>query len=366
MKEIELRRLLHENPEPAFKEFATQQILNNFISDLNFGEIHFVDTGIVVVREIVPGKPFFLFRAEMDALQIEEKTDYAYKARNSFMHACGHDFHMASLYGLMKRIVESEYEANVICVFQPAEETGCGAIKVLRFLIEKGYDIKAAVAMHVTDEYPFGTIASRSGVLFCASLEIDLEIVGQSAHAAFHWMGKDALKTAVEFLKSFYNASWQSDLVWFGKVHGGRARNMVADKVTLQGTIRSQRIERIDSAVQKLEQMLEQSCKGFGTSFQIIKGSTYRQVEVDGDLLNLLKEVVQDSDLNFVECETKFTAEDFGYFSQYFPSLMFWFGTRQGQVFGLHSDRFLPSDELVPYASHLLFQLFTRLIRAYS
>ncbi|AEH51933.1 M20 family metallopeptidase [Pseudothermotoga thermarum] len=362
MREIELRRILHQHPEPSFKEFTTHKILKKFIEELNFGEIFPVETGLVIVRRMLKDNSFVLFRAEMDALEIEEKTNYSYRSKNNFMHACGHDFHMAALYGLMKRIVERNFAGNVICVFQPGEETGCGALKILNFLLEKGYDIKAAVAMHVTDEYPVGTIASKPGTLFCASLEIDVEVVGQAAHAAFHWMGKDALRTCVEFLEKFYKMSWCDDLVWFGKIAGGRARNVVADEVVLQGTIRSKKLEKIDSIVEKLNQTLKEICLDLGTSFQIKRGATYRQVEVNEKLFSVLKQVAVAYGWNFVECDTKFTAEDFGYFSQYYPALMFWFGTKERETYGLHSDRFLPADELVPKASEFLYSLLLHLM----
>ncbi len=366
MKEIQLRRLLHQNPELAFEEFVTQDILRSFISELNFGEIHSVGTGLVVVRETIPDRPFFLFRAEMDALPIEEKTDYPYRSKNSLMHACGHDFHMAVLYGLMERIVEKNSRQNVICVFQPGEETGCGALRILDFLFEKQLRISCAVAMHVTDEYPAGTVASKPDVLFCASSEVDVEFVGESAHAAFYWKGKDALRAAMEFLKMTYDTDWGEDLVWFGKISGGSARNVVADKAVLLGTVRSKKIEMVDRIVQKLEQTAAKACEKCGTSFELKKGAVYRQVEVDDGLLDILRNAVRRLKMSFVECETKFTAEDFGYFSQHFPALMFWLGTRESQSYGLHNDRFLPADELIPVASDLMFELLDELSRLAS
>lgn len=360
MNEVELRHLLHQRPELAFQEYETQKVLINYIEQLGYEDIRKIGTGIVVLKKSTEG-PYVLLRAEMDGLPIVEQTDCVFQSQNNFMHACGHDFHMASVCWTMRRVIQSDLKGNFIFVFQPAEESGTGAIQILKYLQENDLKISAAIAMHVTDEYQAGTIASGAGVLFSASCEVDVIFKGIAAHAAFHQNGKDAIRSCVDFLRNIYQINWGEDLVWFGKLEAGSARNIVADRALIQGTIRSKNLNTVENRLAQIEQIARESCTIFGTNCEVIKGSVYRQVDVDENLLLILKNVVKRLGMNFIECDTKLTAEDFGYFSQYYPTLMYWFGTRKEKPYGLHSPCFLPSDDLIGAAGELFFELLVEL-----
>lgn len=360
MNEIELRHLLHQKPELAFNEYETQKILVNYIEQLGYEDVRKIGTGIVVVKKTSQG-PYILLRAEMDGLPIVEKTDYAFRSQNDFMHACGHDFHMASVCWAMRRVIESNLRGNYIFVFQPAEESGAGAIQILNYLKKENMEISAAIAMHVTDEYEAGTIASRIGVLFSASCEVDVVFKGIATHAAFHKEGRDAIRSCVDFLQKVYQTNWANDLVWFGRLEAGSARNIVADRALVQGTIRSKDLKSVENRLIQIKQIAQESCEVSGTTCEVIKGSAYRQVEVEENLYWLLKKIVARKDMKFIESPIKLTAEDFGYFSEYFPTLMYWFGTKKERSYGLHSPWFLPSDELIEVAGELFFEILEQL-----
>lgn len=361
MNEIELRHLLHQRPELAFEEFETQKILIDYVEQLGYQDIRKIGTGIVVVKRSTEG-PYVLLRAEMDGLPIVEQTGVAFRSQNNFMHACGHDFHMASVCWAMRKVLQNNLKGNFLFLFQPAEESGAGAIGMLKYLQQNDFKISAAIAMHVTDEYEAGMIASRSGVLFSASCEVDVLFKGVAAHAAFHQYGKDAMRSCVDFLDKLYHTDWGQDLVWFGKLTAGSARNIVADSALIQGTIRSEDLKKIESRLNQIEQIAQSSCDLLGTTCEVIKGSTYRQVEVDERLYMKLKEIVTARKMRFFESPTKLTAEDFGYFSQCYPTLMYWFGTKKETSHGLHSPWFLPSDDLIEVAGDLFFELLAQLI----
>ncbi|MGJ8455298.1 M20 metallopeptidase family protein [Pseudothermotoga sp. U03pept] len=361
MKEVELRHFLHQKPELAFHEHETQRLLVEYIHQLGYTDLKEVGTGIVVIRRVSDG-PFVLLRAEMDALPIIEENECDFRSLNSFMHACGHDFHMACLCYVMRRVLENNLRKNCVFVFQPAEESGAGAIEILKYLKQVGLKISAAIAMHVNDEYETGTIASRAGVLFSASCEVDVVFRGMSAHAAYHKKGRDSIRAAVEFLRQTYQMNWDEDLVWFGRINGGVARNVVAERTVLQGTVRSVNLERVKERLRDIELLAMKSGESTGILHELLIGSTYRQVEVDEDLLSILKKVVQEKGMSFLECERKLTAEDFGYFSEYYPTLMYWFGTKKERSYGLHHPRFLPPDELIEPAGEVMYEVLARLV----
>ncbi|ACM23153.1 M20 family metallopeptidase [Thermotoga neapolitana] len=351
MDEIELRHLLHMNPEPSFKEFKTQEILKSAIQKIGYGKIMEVaGTGLVVEKKETEG-PYVVLRAEMDALPIKEETGWEFASRNDYMHACGHDFHMSALFGAMKRL--KTVRKNFLFVFQPAEETGGGAKEVVEFL-RKNYTIKAAVGFHVTDEYDVGTVVSRAGVLFASATEFDVYFKGVPAHIAFAEKGKDALKVAVSFLHWLYGRKWDA-LVGVGKIVGGRVRNVVPSEVKIEGTIRAKSLKIAEEILSEMKNQLLSLKDSSGVDFSLEKGSVYPEVKVNADLLEILKKTCERLNLRFIECEMKKTGEDFGYFTQVFPSLSFWFGVGEGEKrVGLHHPCFLPKDEYIPLASELL------------
>lgn len=358
MDEVTLRRLIHQNPELAFEEYNTQKLIIEFVRELGLNNIVTLGTGVLVFLNRYKDEPYTILRAEMDALTIREETDYPFRSTNGKMHACGHDFHIAAVCWAMRKIVEEERRGNFLFVFQPAEESGAGAKAIVERILRWDCEIKSAIAMHVTDEYPLGVIASRPGTLFSASCEVNVHVRGRSAHVAQHQLGKDALRGAVAFLNRIYERDWEDALVWFGRLLAGQARNVVASEALIEGTIRASNLELVRNVIAELRQVASAVGVETGLDISLNTGSEYPEVRNDERLLQVLRSVCEQKGIEFVECERKLTAEDFGYFSKHFPTLMFWFGIRQGsRIEGLHSSKFLPADELIPTAGDFLAHL---------
>ncbi|ABR30905.1 amidohydrolase [Thermosipho melanesiensis] len=364
MEAIELRHILHQNPEISFREFETQKILLNALKSLNNNNLKIykiAGTGVIAIYEPKKGKPFIIYRADIDGLPIEEKTDWKYASKNSNMHACGHDIHMSIAYDLIKKITENNIDQNFAFVFQPGEETGAGARYVLDEIEE--LPVKYAIALHVTDEYDFKTISTTKGTLFAAATEIDVTFYGKASHVAFYENGIDSIKMASNFLNEFYSLKFEDSLVAFGKIAGGNARNIVSQETTIMGSIRTNSSEKTKSIISILENLAEKTAKENKGSFSISKGSEYPPVIVNDELFFKFKDFLKSTDANFVECNMKFTGEDFGYFSQEYPSLMFWIGTRIDEKYGLHNPKFLPKDDVIPYYSNIIFNFLKELTK---
>lgn len=359
MNPIDLRHILHRHPEPSHEEHETQQILMKAMEELNIPCRAIASTGALGVYAPHDGKPFLLFRADMDALPIEEKTNCTFRSRNDHMHACGHDVHMAILYGLAKRCSEEKPPVNILFLFQPAEETGGGARECLEEL--ESLKISAAFALHVTDEYPLGTLATRKGVLFASAFEVDCYFKGRAVHISMHHMGRDAIEGCAEFLEKIYENMPMDALLRFGMIEGGKARNVVADECRLMGSVRSESWERNEELLKHIENVGHEVAVRKDLKFSISTGSMYPPVVVEESLFENLKNIASVLNLPFVECEMKYTGEDFGFFSQRYPSLMFWLGTRKGKErYGLHSPYFLPPDEAVNIGIEVMWNLLIR------
>jgi N-acetyldiaminopimelate deacetylase len=343
---IELRHKLHQIPELMFKEFQTTSLLLDTINELPSINIYRpLETGLIVEYTVNDGD-YILFRADIDALPIKEETGISFASTNQNMHACGHDVHSSILYGFLNYVVESKIDKNIIFIFQPAEEGGGGAEKIIANGILKQFNIKSAFALHVTDEYLAGTIASTSGVLFATAMEINIQFIGKSAHIVFPKEGRNAFNALRLFFDEADKIPIDSDhpfLLGLGKIYSGTARNILPSNAYVEGTIRSLESVVSEELIIQLKNILNKIKDTTGVDYNFRKGSFYKEVIVDENLFDKYSKVLS-KDFNFIDCGYKMTGEDFGYFSHLYPSFMFWLGTSKGERHGLHHPKFLPYD----------------------
>ena len=358
---VELRHKLHQTPELMFNEFETTKILIENIEKFDSIKIHRpLETGILVEYK-VNESDFLLFRADIDALPIKEENEIPFKSTNENMHACGHDVHSAILYGFLKFVVENKIDQNILFLFQPGEEGGGGAEKVIESGIFNRFKIKNAFALHVTDEYESGTIASTPGVLFASAFEIDVEIIGKSAHVAFPENGIhafDGLRLFLDEIQNVIKNSEEKIIFGYGKVYSGTARNIIPAHAKAECTIRSLNSDLSLEFYKKIVQVLDSIKSKMKIEYKITKGSLYKEVKVDQNLFHLIQKNLS-KDFNFIDCGLKMTGEDFGFFTKMYPSFMFWLGTSKGEKHGLHTPKFLPDDNIIETGIDIFKRILT-------
>lgn len=361
---IQLRHQLHKNPEVAYQEFQTTELIINSIKALdknNRLKLHLpFATGVLVEYQVDDGD-FILFRADIDALPIKEQTGVGFKSENNYMHACGHDVHTSILYSFIQAVLKNIPDQNILFLFQPAEESGGGAMKFYQTGIFKQFKIKNAFALHVTDEYSFGTIASAPGVLFASALEVDIDFIGESAHVAFPKGGKNAFKAMRLFLDKVDNLSKEINepfIFGIGKITSGFVRNIAPGDARLEGSIRALSENAALDFSDKLNSALNQIKTSTGVDFKLTKGAHYPEVIINESLYDFLSHSLS-TKYEFINCGYKMTGEDFGFFSKKFPSFMFWLGTAKGERYGLHNPHFLPPDEIVETGSNIFLEILS-------
>ena len=349
---VELRHTLHKNPELAFNEVKTTQLLIDNIQGLDTSskiKIHTpYKTGLLVEHKVNDGD-FLLFRADIDALPIQEENEIEFKSTNDFMHACGHDVHTSILYSFLSDVLKKNVDQNILFLFQPAEEAGGGAMEFYNTGIFENFSISKAFALHVTDEYKEGTIASTEGVLFASALEIDIHFIGVSAHVAFPGEGKNAFNAMRKFLDIIDEQDKKNNepfIFGIGVYKAGDVRNVSPGKAMLGGTIRGLSQEKVVNYVENLKVILNRLKDETGVDYSITLGAHYPEVIVNANLFNELSKTLSNK-FDFIDCGYRMTGEDFGFLSHKFPSFMFWLGTSRGEHFGLHNPRFLPSDSVI-------------------
>jgi len=351
-----IRKDLHRIPEIAFHEFKTQECILGYLRRFEGIKIHtFETTGILVEYNYGSGK-YQLFRADMDALPITEATGCSFTSEHpGFMHACGHDLHMTILLGLIEKVLSEKPEQNILFLFQPAEEGKGGAERLLQDSIWKNFEIGDVHALHVNGKLPVGTISSKPGIFFANTAEIDVTITGKSSHVAFPEMGIDALKGGILFLQEFQKEidNWgNKEVAWgFGYMQAGKVRNAIAPNCKLEGTYRAfnhqdrNRLKEITAVcANKVEQEI-------GVQIEIKYLEEYEQVENNPVLVEKLKKITAELNYDYEEAEQVFTGEDFGFFTERFPGVLFWLGVNshdpQKNIQELHANNFLPDDACI-------------------
>ncbi len=349
----QLRHKLHQNPELSFQEFETTKLLIDSIKELDNEsklKIHTpYKTGLVVEYSSVPNDEFLLFRADIDALPIKEANDIEFKSCNNFMHACGHDVHTSILYNFISVVLKKKPQKNILFLFQPAEESGGGAIEFYSTGIFEKFKIKYAFALHVNDEYPVGTIASSKGVLFSSTLEVDMDFNGVSSHVAFPANGKnafDALRLFLDGIEKIPKDITEPLVFGVGKITAGEVRNINPGHARLEGTARGLSMKKVEHYYQRLATIASGIEKATAVEIILKKGAVYPEVVVSDFLFNRIFQSLSE-EFNFIDCGYKMTGEDFGFFSLKYPSFMFWLGTSTGEKYGLHNPKFLPGDDII-------------------
>jgi N-acetyldiaminopimelate deacetylase len=346
---IELRHTLHQFPELMFHEYKTTEILIKAIEGLNNIKIlRPLETGLIAEYRVNEGD-FYLFRADIDALPIKEETGVSFASTNNCMHACGHDVHASILFGFLKHVVKNKINKNILFLFQPGEEGGGGAEQIINSGILNKYKIEKAFALHVTDEYDNGVVASTPGILFASAFELDIEFFGNSAHVAFPENGKNAFEGLIHFLteiKLVVNEQSEKIIFGYGKISSGHVRNIIPGYAKIEATLRTLSRQKSEVFLNKIISLLGTIEQESGIKYKITTGSLYTEVNVNKRLYEQCKKALIGK-FEFINCGYKMTGEDFGFISKLYPSFMFWLGTRITEQHGLHNPKFLPDDSII-------------------
>jgi N-acetyldiaminopimelate deacetylase len=359
---IALRRELHQIPEPGFKEFKTQKRILDYLATLSQDrfETKTWKTGILVkVKGKNPTKRIG-YRTDMDGLPIEEDTSYPFRSTHpGLMHACGHDLHMAIAVGVLTHFVENPIDDDLVFIFQPAEEGPGGAKPMLESQEFQGWRPDLIFALHIAPEYPVGTIATRTGILFANTSELFIDFIGRGGHAAFPHTANDMvvaaahLATQLQTIVSRNINPLDSAVVTIGKIEAGTKQNIIAERARLEGTIRTLSMDSMHRIKSRIESLVKGIEVGFGCSAEIDYGANYCQVYNDPDVTKrFMNWVRQSGKATLVECNEAMTGEDFGYFLAEIPGCMFWLGV--DTPYGLHHAKIEPSEQAIGVAIDLL------------
>lgn len=362
---VSIRRDFHMHPELSTKEFRTHDKIIEYLTELGIEyESNVADTGVVgIIRGEKDGKTVAL-RGDIDALPITETNDVPYKSTNEgVMHACGHDAHTTIVLGAAKYLQENrdKFAGNVKLFFQPAEETVGGAERMIKQGAMENPKVDAVFGLHVDTVLPAGQIGVRYGQMNASTDTVVLTIKGKSAHGAYPSGGIDSIViaahvvTALQTIVSRNVDPRDSAVVTLGVIQGGTQSNIIANEVTITGTVRTLTPEVRATVLKRIEEILAQTTKTFGADyhFHLAEGGYIALTNTD-DIVDIAKESGEQllGEENVIEVEqASLGGEDFSFFAEAAPSAFFRLGARneeKGIVHGGHTEKFNVDEACLP------------------
>ncbi len=335
---IEIRRHLHSHPELSGQEYQTAAFVAGVLSSSGLQVQEGVGkTGVIgELHGTGENNRILAIRTDMDALPIQERTGLDFTSRASgIMHACGHDVHTTVGLGtamILSQLAE-QLPGKVRFLFQPAEEIAQGA----SWMVQDGAmsDVAAILGIHVFPSIPGGSVGLRYGALTAAADDLEITIIGESGHGARPHEAVDAIWIASQVITTLQQAisGTQNPLrpvvLSIGQINGGRAPNVIADKVELKGTVRSLHPETRANLPAWIENIVANVCDSYGAKYEVNYRQGVPSVQNDYVLTQLLQSAAEEawgSERVQVLPEPSLGAEDFSVYLDYAPGSMFRLG----------------------------------------
>lgn len=336
---VSTRRYLHEHPELSFKEYETAKFIQNFYKQLGITyQSNVGGNGVVAtIHGRNPGKTIAL-RADFDALPIQDEKNVPYASKvPGVMHACGHDGHTATLLYLAKAFNElKEYwDGKIVFIHQHAEEYAPGgAVSMIADGCLNGVDEIYGTHLWAIEE--LGTIGYRSGPIMAAADRFSITIQGQGGHGAEPHRTKDSIVIASQLVMALQQiVSRETNpidtaVLSIGSFEAKNAFNVIADRATLIGTVRTFKKETQVKVKEQMDRIIKGICFANDVTYEFKYDDGYPPVVNHEKETELLVQVAASIDevKHVKEMDPKMGGEDFAYYLQKVPGTFFFTGAK--------------------------------------
>lgn len=350
---VQIRRHLHKTPELAFEEIETQKYIMNFLASCGIESKKVAGTGVLaeIQGEKGDSDKIIALRADMDALPIQDKktTDYA-SSVDGKMHACGHDGHVAMLLIAGKIINQNKanFSGTVRLIFQPAEEKGPGAKKMIAEGAIESVD--KILGLHLWNTIPTGSISVNKGPVTAFTGRFNIFLQGRSFHAAFPHKGIDALVAAnsifqaIQTIKNKDINPNESSIISVGRLVSGTSHNIVPSNAELNGIVRCYSREVRDVIFNRIREIVEaqEVMYSVKTKCETIEGSD--AIINDDEISKLISDLFLAMPFSgqIVNEPRSAIGEDFSEYLKYCPGVMVFVGSMadDGTILAQHGEMF--------------------------
>ena len=365
----QIRRDIHAHPELCYEEQRTADLIARTLNEWGIPTVRGMGkTGVVgIVKNGTSARAIGL-RADMDALPVKESNTFAHASKHDGkMHACGHDGHMAMLLGAAHYLSQHrDFDGTVYLIFQPAEEVGGGAKRMMDEGLFAHCPMDAVFGMHNWPGLAAGSFGVTAGPMMASSNEFEVIVKGKGAHAAQPHKGIDPIMVAIQIAQAWQTivsrnkSPLDAGVLSVTQIHAGSATNVIPDEARLVGTVRTFRPEVLDLIESRMRAIAQHTAAAFDAEIDFTFERLYPALinhPVETALAaRVMKSVAGEANVN-TQVEPTMGAEDFAYMLQEKPGCYVFIGNGEGDhraaghglgPCNLHNPSYDFNDALLP------------------
>lgn len=375
---VETRRDLHRHPELGMEEVRTGGIVERRLGELGYETARAATTGVVGVLTGEGGEgrgKTLAYRADMDALPLEEISDAPYRSRNpGRMHACGHDGHTAILLGFAEYMAahRDRFGGSLKLLFQPAEEGPGGAKPMIEDGVLEAPRVDAVVGLHLWNNFPLGRVGVVSGAVMASADEFVFTVVGKGGHGALPHQTIDAIVVAAHVVTGLQTIvsrtvdPTQPAVVTIGKISGGSNFNIIAQEVELKGTVRTLDPALREEMPRVIERVAGGICRSLGADYRFQWIDHYPVTVNDVGMCDLVGACASEllGPEAVITQGVTMGAEDMSYFLRERPGCYFFLGSANSAK-GLDKPHHHPQFDFDEAVLPLGVEMFARVAERY-
>ncbi|MFC1490519.1 M20 family metallopeptidase [Candidatus Latescibacterota bacterium] len=358
-----IRQDIHQHPETAYEETRTSGIVKTFLDDIGVSYKSYAGTGIAAVIGNGDGHVVAL-RSEMDALPTNDLAGLPYSSEiDGVSHACGHDGHIAILLGtawVLKQI-ENELSGKVKLIWQPAEEGGAGAKKMIDEGVLESPAPESIFALHGWPKLEVGKAGYRFGPAMASVDNFEITVIGKSTHGAMPHLGVDPIAISASIIDGIQHIHSRMmnplfpSVITIGTIHGGTTENIIPDHVTMTGTVRCIDHDTREIIPRLMERMVTDTATAAGGTTEFILTAGYPPIinekMATAFARDTLGEILGNDHLYEVP-NPVMGGEDFAYYLKKIPGTFLRLGV--GDTAELHNSKYNFNDEAIPYGIRIM------------
>ncbi|MCH5250025.1 MAG: amidohydrolase [Lachnospiraceae bacterium] len=360
---INIFHWFHRHPELSYEEYETTQKIREILTDAGIEILSYnLDTGLVAIVRGEKEGPVQALRCDIDALPIEEKTDLNYKSEKvGVMHACGHDMHITVGIGcaILLEANKSELKGSVKIIFQPAEESSIGALKVLDTDVMDG--VERIWGIHADPTNAAGVIAIREGYVTAAVDRFVITVKGVGCHGAHPDDGIDPIPVSAAIIQSLQSIvsrnvnAFHPSLISVTRVSAGTTWNVIPDKAVMEGTVRT--MEREDRILyeRRLREIAQMTAQAYGAEADVEWIAGCPATFNDKDMVNLCEIKAKEMGLATAVEESSLGGDDFAFYEENIPGCYIKIGTGVGHP--IHHTEFMVDTGMLHSAVEYMVEL---------
>ena len=365
----QIRRELHQHPELSGHEARTARFVEDKLQAFHPTKVirHVGGHGLLVEYFFSEDGPTVLFRADMDAVAVQEPDDIPHHSQTpGVAHKCGHDGHTTILLRFARMLSERPLpKGRVLLLFQPAEENGSGSKAVLDTKVLDYYKIDKAFALHNIPGYPASAVLCKEDSFTCAVVSVSITLTGKTSHAAEPQKGISPIPATlniVDELLRWNNTDIQSDNYFLStivEIHvGEEAYGVSAGNSVIRATLRAKTDKLLHQHAQQLKELVATECKRTpDLQHEMEWLEPFSANENDPQSVGMIKNAALRNNLPYIELQTPFSwGEDFGLFMQQYKGAIFGLGSGENCA-PLHSPQYDFPDEVIETGATLFYTI---------